>query len=456
MKLRKTYSRPALLGAILLSAFALKASAQNQADEAVREAEGQVGQGSPTVITQPSFNPFAPYGAPGIDQVEDASRVPDMPGLPDPPVTEQGFAFGAGPAATFQGGKDSPVILGPSGPQYPELHLVRPGDTLWGLSENYYENPWQWPQMWSQNPQIKNPHWIYPGDQVRLRGGASALGAPGGVGGAKPMSLISAPPGLIDRTPLVPKNTIFIRSLGYIGDPEKEEWGELVGGRMERKIFTQGNNVYIQMREGVNLRIGQLLSIYNPLRGTRALKGVRQPEGEVVAYLGTVKVTFWDPETGVARARLIESIDPIERGAKVGPIGRRFDVISPARADVSVWTRIVTTIYPHVLFGQNQLVFIDKGSDDGLRSGNRLFVVRKGDQWRRDLSSAERTRALHYAEGVSIAEKTPLNGNEEGFPEEIIGELRILRANKTSSVAMVVASAQELFPGDRAVARKGY
>lgn len=452
MKLKTTQARPALLGAILVGVFALKASAQ---DEAVREAEGQVGQGSPTVIAQPSFNPFAPYGAPGIDQVEDASRVPDFPGLPDPPVTESGFGLPGQPAETFRGGKDAPVILGQSGPQFPELHLVRPGDTLWGLSENYYENPWNWPQMWSQNPQIKNPHWIYPGDQVRLRGGAGALGMPGAPG-TQPMSLISAPAGLLDRTPLVPQNTIFVRSLGYIGDPEKEEWGELVGGRMERKIFTQGNHVYLQMREGVNLRIGQLLSIYNPLRDTRALKGVRKPEGEVVAYLGTVKVMLWNPETGVARARLIESTDPIERGAKIGPIGRRFDVVSPARADVSVWSRIVTTVYPHVLFGQNQIVFIDKGSDDGLRAGNRLFVVRKGDQWRRDLNSAERTRALHYAEGVSISEKAPLNGNEDGFPEEIVGEVRILRANPTSSIAMVTASAQELFPGDRALARKGY
>lgn len=456
MKRRMTQARPALLGAILLSAFALRASAQNQAQQAVDEAEGQVGQGSPTVITQPTFNPFAPYGAPGIDQVEDASRVPDMPGLPDPPVTEQGFAFPSGPAATFRGGNESPVILGPSGPQFPELHLVRPGDTLWGLSENYYENPWHWPQMWSQNPQIKNPHWIYPGDQVRLRGGPGSVGGPGGPGTAQPMSLISAPSGMIDRTPLVPKGTIFLRSLGYIGDPQKEEWGELVGGRMERKIFTQGNHIYLQMREGVNLRIGQLLSIYNPLRDTRSLKGVRKPEGELVAYLGTAKVMLWNPETRVARARLIESTDPIERGAKVGPIGRRFDVISPTRADVSVWSRIITTIYPHVLFGQNQVVFIDKGSKDGLRAGNRLFVVRKGDQWRRDLNSAERTRALHYAEGVSISETVPLNGNEEGFPEEIIGELRILRANETSSVAMVTASARELFPGDRALARKGY
>ena len=50
----------------------------------------------------------------------------------------------------------------------PDIHLVRRGDTLWDLCNHYYQNPWAWPKVWSYNPQIANPHWIYPGDQLRL------------------------------------------------------------------------------------------------------------------------------------------------------------------------------------------------------------------------------------------------------------------------------------------------
>ena len=50
----------------------------------------------------------------------------------------------------------------------PELHVVRSGDTLWDICFYYFNNPWQWPKVWSYNPQITNPHWIYPGDLVRL------------------------------------------------------------------------------------------------------------------------------------------------------------------------------------------------------------------------------------------------------------------------------------------------
>jgi nucleoid-associated protein YgaU len=45
-----------------------------------------------------------------------------------------------------------------------EVHTVVKGDTLWDLSQNYLGSPWYWPKVWSYNPEIANPHWIYPGN----------------------------------------------------------------------------------------------------------------------------------------------------------------------------------------------------------------------------------------------------------------------------------------------------
>src|SRR5215831_4792526 len=49
-----------------------------------------------------------------------------------------------------------------------QVHTVEKGDTLWVLSGKYLGSPWYWPKVWSYNPQIANPHWIYPGNQVRF------------------------------------------------------------------------------------------------------------------------------------------------------------------------------------------------------------------------------------------------------------------------------------------------
>ena len=62
------------------------------------------------------------------------------------------------------------IVIGGSGQRVvPEIYTVRRGDTLWDITGRYYGNPWYWPRVWSYNPEVTNPHWIYPLDRLRLR-----------------------------------------------------------------------------------------------------------------------------------------------------------------------------------------------------------------------------------------------------------------------------------------------
>ncbi len=50
----------------------------------------------------------------------------------------------------------------------PTTYVVQKGDTLWDISALFLEDPWLWPELWYFNPQVDNPHLIYPGDLLKL------------------------------------------------------------------------------------------------------------------------------------------------------------------------------------------------------------------------------------------------------------------------------------------------
>jgi hypothetical protein len=450
-------SRLARLLAITTAAAAVavtaRARAQSEAEApppgsvTVPSGEGEVVVTPGTTTTQTHVYPYG-LPAPGTDL---------NPGLPSSsrPTTDTSrvsdsfdLNVGTGEGANTVRGRSNATAAITRAMRVPRVHTVKRGDTLWDLCAYYYRNPWQWPQVWAYNPQIQNPHWIYPGDEIRMRTG-SGRGGFGTLGGA----------GAGEGGEGVVPETVFLQNQGYIGDPARDVWGKLVGAKEDQMLLSEENNVYLLMRPGANLKVGQQLTLFRPVRLPRGVKGARQPPGKIVRIQGTVRVDQWNPKKRVARARIVESLDVIERGALVGPVRRRFDVVPPRPNQKDVQARVLTSIYPHVYLGQHQLAFLDRGSEDGLVPGNRLFVVRRGDTWRRSLKTT--TRMAQYRLRLDVHERvayesTPLEGNEQDFPEEIVAELRVLRTEKYSCLALVTAAEREVVSGDRAIARAGY
>lgn len=404
-----------------------------------------------TVVVQPSPTGGTAYGP----SMGDLNK-----GLPSSSQSRTGnetdhFDLGgsSGGSAVVYGNTGAVGIVGPRKPiEVPSIHVVKKGDTLWDLCGSYYSNPWGWPKVWSYNPQIVNPHWIYPGDQVRLRdpnelpGMAQSGLGPGGPNGAA-RAINGRPP-----------SSIFLRDSGFLGDPQRDVWGEVAGSVEDQMLLSDGNHVYMMMRPGVELSRGQELTIFSPLRKPEDVPGARKPPGEIVSVKGTIKIDQFNPQTRIARGEVVESLDVIERGFKVGPVGRKFDVVPPKKATKTVQVHVLSSLYPHEVLGQHQLAFLDHGSEDGLEPGTRLFVLRQGDAWRSSLKIGNKMlkfRIKMESKKPSDAEATPLEGDDKQFPSEVLAELRVLRTEKYSAIAIVMETRREIEPGDIAIALEG-
>ena len=397
-------------------------------------------------------NPQSQNGTIGGGNATESSAHPVTGDAEDSFDLGSGARGAASSGGAARGDQNGPIFVGRptySGEEPPDTHTVRRGDTLWGLCDFYFQNPYQWPRLWSYNPQIKNPHWIYPGDALRLKEGGDGAATAGGPGGKSPMDANKM--SLVDRRRQVPSGTVFLRDQGWIHDDSDDIWGALTGSSQDKMFLSDLDEVYLTLQPGHDVQLGQELSVFRP-RKTEAA-------GQIVQILGTVRVDQYSAADHTARARVVESLDVIERGASVGPLERQFKVVPPRRNDSDLQAHVLASLHPNILFGQNQVVFIDKGEAAGLKPGNRLFVVRRGDAWRRSLVtpgagyrvSADDERPMPPMEATPGARH-----EEEKYPDEVVAELRVLAVKKASAACLVSQSRLEIEVNDLAVARKGY
>jgi hypothetical protein len=335
----------------------------------------------------------------------------------------------------------------------PPSHTVRKGDTLWEICDQYFNNPWQWPRVWSYNPDILNPHWIYPGEVIRLKsgGGNFALSNPNGNGGVTPGGVL--------KPKSVKPGTIFLRDLGFIYDSKTEDTGEIVGSPEDRMLLTTYNKVYVRVTDDQAKKLfpGDSLTVF---RQTRSIKSGGNDVGKIVQILGTIKVDTIDKKTNLVEGTIVEALDVIERGSRVGPVERRLDVVAPATNDVDLRGTILASVQPTVIYGANQVVMVDKGAKQGLKVGNRLFVVRKGDPWKKGLSASGELAAQSVTlntDGVATTDKQPdTPADSPDYPDEVIAEIRVVRVRDNTATCLVTSSKREMEPGDGWVMKKGY
>lgn len=414
-------------------------------------ASAGTGQGQSPQVTNLTYPPFGwPSAAANPNNYLPSGSQPTS----DINKASGGFDYAAGTQTSpgvMRGAASAAMVTEEEGAgvSAPGLYVVKQGDTLWNLCDRYFHNAWEWPRIWSYNPELQNPHWIYPGDRIRLQ---PSEGTDSGPSRASSTTLGGR---FVGRSRTVPPNTIFLRDEGYLDDEASDVWGQISGSPDDQMLLSYGDNAYLEIPQGHEARPGLELALFRPIARSQP-----DDKGTMVSILGTARVDQWDPKTRIARARITESLNVIERGVKVGPLLRRFDVVPPEANRVDLEAHIVASFYPHVLYGQNQMVFIDRGEKDGLAPGNRLFAVVQGDGYRGTLKTASKfadSQIEYRGEKPAVVVPAPkVEERDKQYPLEVIGEVRVLSVRAHSAACLVTDSRREFERGQRLLARKGY
>jgi hypothetical protein len=365
-----------------------------------------------------------------------APAQPRSPGIvivgPDGKVIGGDAQPAPDPSRTYVGGgtggtaPDEPDVMyaGPT----PELHVVRKGDTLWDICGFYFNDPWQWPKIWSYNPQITNPHWIYPGDLVRL--------LPRGVfSSANPSEPEKGPDAGTPAKPDVPapvrRTDAGLKQLAFVEKNDLDKSITIDGGVEEKQLLGTNDEVYLSYPANKPPEAGKLYSVYLP---GNPVKSNGKDFGSYVHLLGTVRIDNVKQDKR-ARGTIIEANQEIERGAKVGPLLKTFKPPPFVAPKVDAQGSIVALLAAEQLIGHGEVVFIDLGKGSGLEVGNRMFVVRRGD-------------ALPKTMDRGVAK------DDRRFPARSLGQIVIVEVGERMSIGLVTLSVQEMGVGDIVMMQK--
>lgn len=322
-------------------------------------------------------------------------------------------------------------------PDHPREYVVVKGDTLWDIAARFLRDPWLWPEVWQNNPQVENPHLIYPGDILRLvyidgrpaiqvqRGGVVSTGEPGAPGRIREIS--PPPPGLetvklsprvreepLDRAvPTIPMDAIksFLGRSRVVSREQLEDAPyvltsldeHLIAGGRGQRLFVRGLDTTEFARYAI-VRRGE--PYYDP-QTDRLL-------GYEAVFLAEARVlSFGDPATmeiEVSRREVLNGdiLLPMDETL----IDRTF---MPRAPEEKVEGQIIAVVDGVNRVSQYQVVTLNLGMQDDVEAGHVLAVYQAGQEVR-----------------------DPVTGEDVLLPRQRAGTVMIFRVFDNLSYALVM------------------
>ncbi|RQO53730.1 peptidoglycan-binding protein [Paucibacter sp. KBW04] len=338
------------------------------------------------------------------------------------------------------------VPLSELAPNAPETYTVKTGDTLWDISQLFLKSPWRWPELWGMNrEQIANPHLIYPGQTLMLvkQDGMARLqlaqefgqGNGSNSASAKLSPRIRASDNLLAAIAAIPLNLIepFLNDAVVFDSDALAKAPRIVAAPEGRVNLSNGDIAYAR---------GDFsqASDYRVFRNTQPLRDPTTKEilGYEARYLGTAELTRpgeqrvndqGKPEIVPTTLTIKTVRQEIGVGDRLAPVLQRsFLRYVPHAPSKDISGQIVSIYGDGLNAGQNQIVALNRGSQDGLERGHVLSLWLKGRQ---------------------AVDRTGERKEDIRLPDEKHGVLFVFQTYSRVSYALIISVKEPVKAGDR-------
>lgn len=349
------------------------------------------------------------------------------------------------------------VPLADLAPDAPASHTVRPGDTLWGLSQLFLKSPWRWAELWGMNlEQVRDPHRLYPGQVLVLSRGPERAtlavaqpsppaqltqpGAPAPAQSALPVTVKLLPrvrSGPVDDAAIaaVPAQLIapFLAQATVLEAGDLDGAARIVAAPDGRSLMTQGEIAYAR-GDLQGRRLFQLVREPQPLRDprTREILGYEARVAGQVEVLGAGDAQSPAPGSSapaLTRVLLREARLEIGVGDRLTQAAAaEFAPFAPRSPAQPVDGQVIGLYGEGLTAAQHQIVSINRGSRDGIERGHVLALWRTGSQ---------------------VADPDPSARQKLRLPDERNGQMFVFRVFDRVSYALILNHQDPVAPGAR-------
>ncbi|MCB1684840.1 MAG: LysM peptidoglycan-binding domain-containing protein [Pseudomonadales bacterium] len=270
---------------------------------------------------------------------------------------------------------------------HPDVYTVVKGDTLWDISGKFLQRPWLWPELWRNNPQIENPHLIYPGDRIALvyidgqprlmleRGdaGRTVRMTPSDTETLHPEIRYEPLESAIPAIRLDAIQGFLVQN--RVVDPEVlSNAPYVVQGESERLILGAGDRLYIRglLPESESFNLVRRGPLYVDPQTNEVL-------GREATYIGLGQVV--GQEADIATMIMSDTREEVQIGDRVLPTEeRRVDsTFFPSAPSQSIRGEIISVFGGVTQVGQYDVVVINRGEREMLKVGNVFAIYKKGE-----------------------------------------------------------------------------